>query len=174
LFGRPSFIGEGQPTLRNTRIGAHCTAPSKLNGYDQPHEPFLLMPHSETGRGIAPQVKWKVGQEVTVFYARHRLGTGHLVSNTIQPPNGGCRTSIEYTIDGMADVGRPGTGLGVPHSEVVYGNVEKEMDAFWTLVQGKPPYLKYRDAPTPPKARVEIPSVCPSCTCCRWAHASRG
>jgi hypothetical protein len=59
LFGRPSFIGEGQPTLRNTRIGAHCTAPTKLNGYDQPHEPFLLMPHSETGRGVAPQVKWK-------------------------------------------------------------------------------------------------------------------
>jgi hypothetical protein len=173
LFGRPSFIGEGQPTLRNTRIGAHCTSPTKLNGYDQPHEPFLLMEHSETGRGVSPQVKWKVGQEVTVFYGRQRLGAGHLVSNTIQPPNGGCRTSIEYTIDGMADVGRPATGLGVPHSEVVYGNVEKEMDAFWTLVQGKPPYLKYRDAPAPAQARAEVPSEGPSCACCRWAHSPR-
>jgi len=177
LFGRPSFIGEGQPTLRNTRIGAHCTSPTKLNGYDQPHEPFLLMPHSETGRGVAPQVKWKVGQEVTVFRGGHRLGTGHLVSNSIQPPNGGCRTSIEYTIDGMADVGRPGTGLGSPHSEVVYGNVEKEMDAFWTLVQGKPP-LKYRDAPAPAQARAEGPfegcSEGPTCACCRWAHSPQG
>jgi hypothetical protein len=177
LFGRPSFIGEGQPTLRNTRIGAHCTSPSKLNGYDQPHEPFLLMEHSETGRGIAPQVKWKVGQEVTVFRGGHRLGTGQLVSNSIQPPNGGCRTSIEYTVDGMADVGRPGTGLGSPHSEVVYGNVEKEMDAFWTLVEGKPP-LKYRDVPAPAQARAEGPSEglseVPSCTCCRWAHSPRG
>jgi len=174
LFGRPSFIGEGQPTLRNTRILAHCTSATRLNGYDQPPEPFLLTPHSETGRGVAPQVKWKVGQEVTVFRYRQRLGTGHLVSNTIQPPNGGCRTSFEYTIDGMADVGQAGTGLGVPHSEVVYGNVEKEMDAFWMLVEGKPPYLKYRDAPAPAQARAEGPSEGPSCACCRWAHYSRG
>jgi len=173
LFGRPSFIGEGQPTLRNTRILAHCTSATKLNGYDQPHEPFLLTNHSETGRGVAPQVKWKVGQEVTVFRYRQRLGTGHIVSNTIQPPNGGCRSSIEYTIDGMADVGRPGTGLGSPHSEVVYGNVEKEMDAFWTLVQGKPPYLKYRDAPPPAQARAEVRSEAPSCACCRWAHSAQ-
>jgi len=174
LFGRPAFIGEGQPTLRNTRIGAHCTSPSKLNGYDQPHEPFVLMNHSETARGVAPDVLWRVGQEVTVFYARHRLGTGHIVSNTQFPPNGGCHTSIEYTIDGMADVGRPGTGLGVPHSEVCYGNVEKEMDAFWTLFQGKPPYLKYRDVPAPSQAKAEPVFQGPSCPCCRWAHYRAG
>jgi hypothetical protein len=173
LFGCPSFIGEGQPTLRNTRILAHCTSATKLNGYDQPPEPFLLTPHSETGRGIAPQVKWKVGQAVTIFRGGRRLGTGHIVSNTIQPPNGGCRTSIEYTVDGMADVGRPGTGLGSPHSEVVYGNVEKEMDAFWTLVEGKPP-LKYRDAPAATQAQAEGPFEGPSCACCRWAHSPRG
>jgi hypothetical protein len=173
LFGRPSFIGEGQPTLRNTRIGAHCTGPSKLNGYDQPHEPFLLTNHSETGRGIAPQVKWKVGQEVTVFRGRGRIGAGHIVSNTVQPPNGGCRTSIEYTIDGMPDVGIPGTGLGSPHSEVVYGNVEKELDAFWTLVQGRPAQ-KFRDMQAPAQARAERPTAAPSCACCRWAHDPRG
>jgi hypothetical protein len=176
LFGRPAFIGEGQPTLRNTRIGAHCTSPTKLNGYDQPHEPFLLMPHSETGRGVAPQVKWRVGQEVTIFRGMQKVGTGRLVSNTLQPPNGGCRTSIEYTVDGMADVGRPATGLGSPHSEVVYGNVEKELDAFWTLVQGKPP-LQYRDAPAPAQAQAEGRSEGfsegPSCACCRWAHGPR-
>ncbi len=178
LFGRPSFIGEGQPTLRNTRIGAHCTSPSKLNGYDQPHEPFDLMSHSETARGVAPDVKWRVGQEVTVFYGRRGLGAGRVVSNTLFPPNGGCHTSIEYTIDGMADVSRPGTGLGVPHSEVCYGNVEREMDAFWTLVQGKPPYVKFRDlpppAPAPAQPRAEAPFGGPSCPCCRWAHSPRG
>jgi len=177
LFGRPAFIGEGQPTLRNTRISAHCTSPSKLNGYDQPSEPFLLMEHSETGRGIAPQVKWKVGQPVTIFRGGRRLGTGHIVSNTLQPPNGGCRTSIEYTVDGMADVGRPRTGLGSPHSEAVYGNVEKEMDAFWTLVEGRLP-AKYRDAAPAPPARAEGPPAGfpegPSCSCCRWAHYPRG
>ncbi len=176
LFGRPSFIGEGQPTLRNTRIGAHCTSPSKLNGYDLPHEPFDLMAHSETGRGVSPDVKWKVGQPVTTFRGRSGLGAGHMVSNILYPPHGGCHTSIEYTIDGMADVGRPGTGLGSPHSMVCYGNVEKEMDAFWTLVQGKPPYMKFRDMPppAPAKPRAEAPSEIPSCACCRWAHAPRG
>jgi len=176
LFGRPSFIGEGQPTLRNTRILAHCTSATKLNGYDQPHEPFLLMPHSETGRGVAPQVKWKVGQDVTIFRGINRLGTGQLLSNSLQPPNGGCRTSIEYTVDGVANVGLPATGLGSPHSEVMYGNVEKEMDAFWTLVQGKP-CAKYRDAPARPAAahaRAEDPFELPSCACCRWAHSPRG
>ncbi len=96
------------------------------------------------------------------------------MSNSLQPPNGGCRTSIEYSVDGMADVGRPHTGLGVPHSEVVYGNVEREMDAFWTLVQGKPPYVKYRDMePRPAKAqaRAEDRLEAPSCPCCRWAHS---
>ncbi len=182
LFGRPAFIGEGQPTLRNTRIGAHCTSPTKLNGYDQPAEPFLLMPHSETGRGVAPQVKWRVGQEVTIFRGLHRFGTGHIVSNSLQPPNGGCRTSIEYTVDGMADVGLPNTGLGSPHSEVVYGNVEKELDAFWTLVQGKP-MPKYRDVPAAAHAQPETPAdalcaathcAAPSCACCRWAHMPHG
>ncbi len=172
LFGRPAFIGEGQPTLRNTSIGAHCTSPSKLNGYDQPSEPYLLMAHSETGRGVAPQVKWRIGQPVTIWRGGRRLGTGHIVSNTPQPPNGGCRSSIEYTIDGMADVGRPGTGLGSPHSEVSYGNVEKEMDAFWTLFDGKPP-AKYRDAPPAPPPRAEGPLEGPTCSCCRWAHYDR-
>lgn len=177
LFGRPAFIGEGQPTIRNTRISAHCTSPSKLAGYDQPSEPYLLMEHSETGRGIAPQVKWKIGQPVTIWRGGRRIGTGHIVSNTLQPPNGGCRTSIEFTVDGMADVGRPGTGLGSPHQEASYGNVEKEMDAFWTLVDGKPP-AKYRDPAPAPAARAEgspeLPADGPSCSCCRWAHYSRG
>jgi hypothetical protein len=174
LFGRPSFIGEGQPTLRNTRILAHCTSATKLNGYDQPHEPFVLTNHSETGRGVAPQVKWKVGQDVTIFRYRQGLGTGQIVSNTLQPPNGGCRSSIEYTVDGMADVGLPGTGLGAPHSQVVYGNVEREMDAFWTLAQGKAPYVKFRDLPLAAHARADVPYECPSCACCRWAHCPRG
>ena len=76
----------------------------------------------------------------------------------------------------MADVGRAGTGLGSPHSEAVYGNVEKEMDAFWTLVEGKLP-LKYRDTPALIQAQTEVPSETfseiPSCACCRWARSTR-
>jgi len=172
LFGRPSYIGEGQPTVHNTRTSAHCTAPTRLSGYDQPHEPFELMSHSESGRGIAPAVKWRIGQEVTVMVYNGNVGTGRVVSNSKQPPNGGCRTSVEFTVDGMANVSVPDFNW---HYVLVYGNVEKELDAYWMLVNGKTPG-KLRDVDSRPvagPARAEAFSPAPSCACCRWAHCPR-
>jgi L-fucose isomerase-like protein len=175
LFGRPSFIGEGQPTLWNTRISAHCTSPSKLRGYDRPHVPFLLMDHSESGRGVAPQVKWEVGHRVTFFnpldggWRGAKLGTGHVVSNSEQPPNGGCRTTVEFTLDGVASV----SGCHVHHNMLVYGNVEREVDAFYTLLYGTTPE-KFRDLDaSKPASRAERASQVPSCLCCRQAHGPR-
>jgi hypothetical protein len=175
LFGRPSFIGEGQPTLRNTRISAHCTSPSKLNGYDRPHVPVLLMDHSESGRGVAPQVRWEFGQPVTFFnpldgnWRGARLGAGHVVSNSPQPPNGGCRTTVEFTLDGAPNV----SPCHVHHNVLVYGNVEREMDAFFTLLHGTTPE-KFRDFdPSKPAPRAERPSQVLSCLCCRQAHGPR-
>ena len=50
LIGRPGFQQDPAPnTVNGTLIGAHCTSPSKLRGFDQPAEPVILRSHSESG-----------------------------------------------------------------------------------------------------------------------------
>ena len=96
LFDRPGFMQDPAPnTVNNTLMGAHCTCPSKLAGFDKPHEPFILRTHSESGLGVAPQVLWKIGQKVTVmkFQGPEKiiLGTGKVLRNIETPPGGTSR-----------------------------------------------------------------------------------
>jgi hypothetical protein len=79
-----------------------------LAGFDKPHVPFALRNHDESGMGCVPQVFWPVGQEVTVmkFTAGDTiiLATGRMLANNDQLPGyGGCRTSVELALDGVAD-----------------------------------------------------------------------
>ena len=53
-------------TINGTLMGADCTSPSKLRGFDQPAEPLILRSHSESDMGVSPQVIWPVGEVVTV------------------------------------------------------------------------------------------------------------
>ena len=108
LCGRPGFQQDPCPnTINNTLMGAHCSSPTKLRGFDQPSEPFILRSHSESDIGVSPQILWPVGEPVTVMKfdgpTRIILGTGRVVSNIDTPPAGGCRTSVEITMDGVAD-----------------------------------------------------------------------
>jgi len=108
LLGRPGFMQDPAPnTLRNTLIGSHCTCPTRLDGFDQPHHPFLLRSHAESASGVAIQVLWSAGQEVTLmkFKAPETmvLGTGHVVENVEGEAANTCRTSVEVKIDGLAD-----------------------------------------------------------------------
>ncbi len=109
LLGRPGFMQDPVPnTVNNTFMGAHCTSPTRLAGFDQPHVPFVLRNHDESGTGCVPQVIWPVGQAVTMmkFISPDTiiLGTGRLVSNNSDMPGcGGCRTSVELAMDNVAD-----------------------------------------------------------------------
>jgi hypothetical protein len=108
LTGRPGFMQDPAPnTINGTLMGAHCSSPTKLRGFDQPGEPLILRSHSESEIGVAPQVIWPVGEVVTVMKfdgpGKMILGTGQVVSNIDTPPCGGCRTSLELRMDNVAD-----------------------------------------------------------------------
>jgi len=108
LFERPGFMQDPAPnTVNNTLMGAHCTCGARLRGFDKDPEPFILRSHSESNLGVAPQVLWPVGEKATIMKfvgpSRIILGAGKVVSNIDTPPAGGCRTSVEITVDGVAD-----------------------------------------------------------------------
>ena len=108
LLGRPGFQQDPVPnTVNGTFMGAHCTSPTKLRGFDQPGEPLILRSHSESDIGISPQVIWPLGEPVTVMAfdgpSKIILGTGRVMANIDTPPCGGCRTSVELSMDNVAD-----------------------------------------------------------------------
>lgn len=108
LCGRPGFMQDPAPnTVANTLMGAHCTCPTKLDGFDRPHEPFCLRSHSESDIGVSPQVLWRLGQKVTLMRfegpGSMLIGTGRVLANIDTPPSGGCRTSVELAVDDVPD-----------------------------------------------------------------------
>jgi len=134
LFDRPGFMQDPAPnTTRNTLMGAHCSCPTKLDGFDKPHEPFILRSHSESNTGVAPQVLWREGQKVTIMQftgpGKIILGTGKVLRNIETPPAGGCRTSVELELDGVAD-SRDTKGF---HQLFIYGNLELPFKAYCQL-----------------------------------------
>ncbi len=54
LFDRPGFMQDPAPnTVNNTLMGAHCSCPTRLDGFDKPPAPFILRSHSESMIGVA-------------------------------------------------------------------------------------------------------------------------
>ncbi len=108
LAGRPGFMQDPVAnTITGSLMGAHCSSPAKLRGFDQPAVPLILRSHSESEIGVSPQVIWPVGEPVTVMKfdgpGKMILGTGQVAANIDTPPCGGCRTSVELKMDNVAD-----------------------------------------------------------------------
>jgi hypothetical protein len=134
LFDRPGFMQDPAPnTVNNTLMGAHCSCPTKLDGFDKPPAPLILRSHSESMIGVAPQVLWREGQKVTVmkFQGPEKiiLGTGRNLRNIDTPPAGGCRTSVELELDDVADC-RDTKGF---HQLFIYGDLELPFKAYCQL-----------------------------------------
>lgn len=131
LFDRPGFQNDPVPeTVRNLLIAAHCTCGTRLNGFDQPREPYLLRSHSESQLGVAMEVLWREGQPVTLvrFTSPNELilDTGVVAGNVDTPPAGGCRTSVEIKMDRVEDA-RDVAGF---HQVVFYGEHRRDVEAF--------------------------------------------
>lgn len=134
LFDRPGFMQDPAPnTVNNTLMGAHCSCPTKLDGFDSSPEPLILRNHSESELGVSPQVLWRIGQKVTVMeFAGPRriiLGTGSVLRNIDTPPAGGCRTSVEIEMDDMANT-LDTKGF---HQLFIYGDLELPFKAYCQL-----------------------------------------
>ncbi|MFB3825328.1 MAG: hypothetical protein ACE15B_01120 [Bryobacteraceae bacterium] len=139
LFDRPGFqqdpVGE---TAKNCLIGAHCTCPTRLAGFDKPAAPYYLS-HHHGRRDAVPVPHWGIGQRVTVADLLLQTETrgrasliasaGKVVENVSVPPAGGCVVSVAVQLDGDPDV------LTYPgfHQLFFYGDHKRDLAAFAKL-----------------------------------------
>jgi len=139
LFDRPGFQQDPVPdTEYDAIIGAHCSCPTRLNGFDRPPEPFELV-HHHGNRDAVPRTIWKEGQRVTCLdvlpgNGKNRktellISEGTVIDNISVPPAGGCVVSVRVKFDGDRDV------LSFPgfHQLFFYGEFGRELKDFARL-----------------------------------------
>ena len=152
LFDRPGFQQDPVcDTSDDTIIGAHCNCPTRLNGFNNPSEPFDIV-HHHGNRDAVPRTIWKKGQRITcldVLPGRQQfqnqesstaktqstllISTGTVVDNLSVPPSGGCVVSVKYKMDGDQRV------LTYPgmHQLFFYGDYKRELKDFCQLYKFK-------------------------------------
>ncbi len=143
LFDRPGFQQDPvADTKNNAIIGAHCTCPTRLSGFDKPPEPFDLV-HHHGNRDAVPRTLWRKGRRITsidVLPPGHRLNqdadttkllisTGTVLGNVNVPPSGGCVVSVRVRFDGDQGV------LDFPgfHQVFFYGDYKQQLTEFCRL-----------------------------------------
>jgi hypothetical protein len=138
LFDRPGFQQDPvADTADDTIIGAHCSCPTRLNGYDQPPEPFDIK-HHHGNRDAVPVTIWRRGQRVTNIDllpgdgqkpSTVLISAGTVVDNMDVPPSGGCVVSVKIKFDGGQEV------LSFPgfHQIFFYGDYQDQMKDFCQL-----------------------------------------
>jgi L-fucose isomerase-like protein len=138
LFDRPGFQQDPvADTADDTIIGAHCSCATRLNGYDEPPEPFDIK-HHHGNRDAVPRTIWREGQRVTSIDLLPGSATepstvlvsaGTVVENKEVPPSGGCVVSVKVKFDGDQEV------LSFPgfHQIFFYGDYEHQVRDFCQL-----------------------------------------
>ncbi|MBN2329364.1 MAG: hypothetical protein JXR73_19640 [Candidatus Omnitrophica bacterium] len=133
LFDRPGF--QQDPVAETSvcgLIGAHCTCPTRLNGFAQPPEPYHLS-HHHGNRDAVPVPHWKPGARATVACIQlsskpdqaHKMiiSSGEVMKNISVPPAGGCVVSVLLKLDGVEDyLDYPGF-----HQIFFYGDFKNEL-----------------------------------------------
>ena len=140
LFDRPGFQQDPvADTADDTLIGAHCSSPTRLNGFTSPPEPFDLV-HHHGNRDAVPRTIWKIGQRVTCLsvqpadmkttsQSKLLISVGAVMENMDAPPSGGCVVSVKVKMDGKQRV------LDFPgfHQLFFYGDYQRELIDFCRL-----------------------------------------
>jgi hypothetical protein len=138
LFGRPGFQQDPvADTADDTIIGAHCSCPTRLNGFSEPPEPFDIK-HHHGNRDAVPRTIWRKGQRVTSIDllpgdgqtpSTVLVSAGTVVENKEVPPSGGCVVSVKVKFDGNQEV------LSFPgfHQIFFYGDYKEQVRDFCQL-----------------------------------------
>ena len=147
LFGRPGFQQDPvADTSDDSIIGAHCSCPTRLNGFHEPPEPFDLM-HHHGNRDAVPRTLWRQGQRVTCLdllpasiqdaegstaggRSEALISVGSVLGNMEVPPSGGCVVSVKVKFDSHQEV------LSFPgfHQLFFYGDYREQMKDFCRLI----------------------------------------
>jgi len=149
LFDRPGFQQDPvADTADDSIIGAHCSCPTKLNGFSSAPEPFDLM-HHHGNRDAVPRTLWLKGQRVTSIDllpgkgdgssekdkpSQVLISAGTVLENMDVPPSGGCVVSVKVKFDGSQEV------LSFPgfHQIFFYGDYKHRMKDFCRLCKFDP------------------------------------
>jgi hypothetical protein len=144
LFDRPGFQQDPvADTADDSIIGAHCSCPTKLNGFSSAPEPFDLM-HHHGNRDAVPRTLWLKGRRVTSIDllpgkaggssendkpSQVLISAGTVIENMDVPPSGGCVVSVKVKFDGDQEV------LSFPgfHQIFFYGDYKHRMKDFCQL-----------------------------------------
>jgi len=138
LFDRPGFQQDPvADTADDTIIGAHCSCPTRLNGFTEPPEPFDIK-HHHGNRDAVPRTVWRKGQRVTSIDLLPGSGqtpstvlvsAGTVMENKEVPPSGGCVVSVKVKFDGRQEV------LSFPgfHQIFFYGDYKEQVRDFCQL-----------------------------------------
>lgn len=146
LFDRPGFQQDPvADTSDDSIIGAHCSCPTRLNGFHARPEPFDLM-HHHGNRDAVPRTLWRQGQRVTCFdllpassentedspmggRSEALISVGSVLGNMDVPPSGGCVVSVKVKFDSHQEV------LSFPgfHQLFFYGDFGEQMKDFCQL-----------------------------------------
>ena len=144
LFDRPGFQQDPvADTADDSIIGAHCSCPTKLNGFASGPEPFDIM-HHHGNRDAVPRTLWLKGQRVTSIdllpgkgdtssesYTPSKvlISAGTVLENMDVPPSGGCVVAGKVKFDGNQEV------LSFPgfHQIFFYGDYKHRMKDFCQL-----------------------------------------
>lgn len=131
LLDKPGYMNDPVPeTVKNRLITAHCVCGTRLDGFDQPQEEFILRSHSESALGVSLQVLWKEGRKATLVRFNNPneliVDTATVTGNINTPPAGGCRTSVELEMDRVED-SRDVLGF---HQVVIYGDHRRDIQNF--------------------------------------------
>ena len=110
LFDRPGFQQDPVPeTARDAIIGAHCSCPTRLGGFDLPPEPYHIQ-HHHGNRDAVPVTHWREGQTITSADilpgkpSKMLIAAGRVVENVKVPPAGGCVVSVMVKFDDTENV----------------------------------------------------------------------
>jgi hypothetical protein len=140
LFDRPGFQQDPvADTVHSAIIGAHCSCPTRLNGFEKPPEPFDIV-HHHGNRDAVPRTLWRKGQRVTILDVLPRdenagrktkllISAGTVLDNIDVPPSGGCVVSVRVKFDGDQPV------LSFPgfHQVFFYGDYKRHLVEFCRL-----------------------------------------
>lgn len=151
LFDRPGFQQDPvAETSKGCLIGAHCSCPTKLNGFLKKAEPYSIVNHHGK-RDATIKTEWRIGKRITVAdiilspsskqhywttikgmdvdKPRMIISSGEVVKNIATPPSGGCVVSVMVKLDGVSDL------LAYPgfHQLFFYGDYKKELKDYCQL-----------------------------------------
>jgi len=137
LSGRPGFVcNPGFDYSTNSAIMIHCLGTPRMDGPSREAAPYKLRSIMERREGAVPQVKMRIGQEVTQAVLADTSKLLYFTGRIVDTPDTdrGCRSKITVKVDGDAEQLWKNWSDGI-HRVTCYGNLTRELEHFCRFKQ---------------------------------------